>query len=118
MENTPKQATEYPSYWVCKLAYLVPVKRQDNWEGYGRKGIRRKMVRKVKVGAPISLDGMSSIRIVGVSCLCYLPLTPEKPENGEQKYNCCVPGIIPCVRPYPYTNRRWVIQPEHNTTLC
>ena len=42
-----------------------------------------KMVGMAEMGAPISLDGWQSIRIVGFVCLCYLHLAPKNPEDGE-----------------------------------
>jgi len=41
-----------PSHPVCRPAYLVPAQARINWEGFARKGIRRKIVGMAEVGVP------------------------------------------------------------------
>jgi len=61
------QATGYePSHRACKPAYLCLSQARTNWEGCIRKGIWHKNGGDGRDGAPISLDGWQSIRIVGV----------------------------------------------------
>jgi len=51
----------------------VPVPSQDNWEGCGRKGIRRKNGGIDGCGLLISPDRVMPMQIVGVSASCYPP---------------------------------------------
>jgi len=44
-----------------------------NWEGYSRKGIRRKNGGTDAGGLLISPDGVAPTQIVGVSASCYPP---------------------------------------------
>ena len=62
------QAIGYASQhiWYLSQARII-------WEGYARKGIRRKMVGMAEVGAQISLD-------CWCVCLCYLHFAPENPD--------------------------------------
>jgi len=61
-----------------------------NWEGWARKGIRRKMVGMAAVGAPISQDAVAVHPDLWCVCLCYLHFAPENPEDDEQRYDIWV----------------------------
>jgi len=50
------------------------------WDGCARKGIRHKNGGDGRDGAPISLDGWQSIRIVGVSA-CVIFILHQKIQN-------------------------------------
>jgi len=66
-----------------------------NWEGFARRGIRRKNDGMAEMGAPISLDGVA----VRLDCwrvsLCYLHFAPENPEDGEMYLHPRCPGQSP-----------------------
>jgi len=72
------QATNYASQHIWCLSQAM-----INWEGCVRKGIWRKMVGMVEMGAPISLDGVAYHLDCWCVCLFYLHFAPENPEDGE-----------------------------------
>ena len=53
--------------------FLCLSQARINWEGCGRKGIRRKNGGIDGGGLLNSLDGVAPTRIVGVSASCYPP---------------------------------------------
>jgi len=63
-----------------------------------------KMVGSIKVGAPISSDGVASSKIVSVSALVIFPF-----HHKTQKMACKMQllGITPWAPLHAYTNRRW-----------
>ena len=62
------QATRYASQHIWCLSQV-----RINWEGCARKASCVKMVGMAEMGAPISVDGWQSVRIVGVSaCVIFI----------------------------------------------
>jgi len=54
--------------------FLCLSQARINWDGYGRKGVRPEKWGRIDGGGLlISLDGVVSTRIVGLSASCYAP---------------------------------------------
>ena len=58
---------------------------RTNWEGCGRKGIRRKIGQGDGDGGEVSLDGVAPTRTVGASVSIIVPCSTKSRNNDDEK---------------------------------